>query len=212
MSKGDDDPTMRRVSLVSRHLSSSTPTPTPRARAPPRASEYRYFVPFQSTWRDNDMYGHFNNVTYSQYFDSITNEYLLNECRMNATTDPIGLIVHSETSFASQLAYPEPVVAAVSIATLSRRKIVWNVALFKARYTTTTTTPEGDGGRGEFGRKVGLVEPPEGKGEGEATAAAWGTMTHVFVERGGERTKVVDALPAKWTEKLERLVVGETHS
>ncbi|GAA5879966.1 hypothetical protein JCM16303_004417 [Sporobolomyces ruberrimus] len=199
----------RRLSLVSSHLqerssTTSPPLARPRSRLAPSSSAFRYFLPFQSTWRDNDQYSHFNNVIYSQYFDSITNEFLLNQCKMNSTTDPIGLIVHSETSFNQQLSYPQPVLAALSISTLSSRKIVWNLGLFDAEYTSSTSenVPQG-----EYGRRIRIKRDKEGK---EVRAAAWGTMTHVFVERHSEgRNKVVDELPEGWGEKLRGLVVSE---
>lgn len=116
---------------------------------------------------------------------------------MNRTTDPIGLIVQSETRFASQLKYPDPVVAALSISELTRRKIVWRVALFKAEYVSKQTSRQG----GVSVRNE--VEIKEG-----TKAAAWGTMTHVFVERGGEQNKVVERLPESWLEPLGKLLIN----
>lgn len=126
--------------------------------------------------------------------------------------DPIGLIVHSETNFNSQLSYPEPVLAGLAITSLSSRKIVWRLGLFKAEYLKQ----EGEGNKksGEFVRKVRIARTLTEKGEGEeeeVRAAAWGTMTHVFVERGGrekgEKNKVVESLPKRWQEKLQSLVI-----
>ncbi|XP_063140661.1 uncharacterized protein LOC691083 isoform X3 [Rattus norvegicus] len=38
---------------------------------------YRYFLPIQTRWQDNDQYGHVNNAVYYSYFDTIINHYLL---------------------------------------------------------------------------------------------------------------------------------------
>ncbi|GAA5993984.1 hypothetical protein JCM5350_008015 [Sporobolomyces pararoseus] len=223
-----------RLSQVTRHLespsSNSSLSPPPlktktkkqprRSIAPPpKSKSFVYWLPFQSRWSDNDQYSHFNNVVYSQYFDSITNEFLINQCGMNQE-DPIGLIVHSETNFNSQLTYPEPVLAGLAITSLSSRKIVWKLGLFKAEYLPqeegTEEEEEGSNKKksGEFVRKVRIARTSTEKGEGEeeeVRAAAWGTMTHVFVERGGrekgEKNKVVESLPKRWQEKLQSLVI-----
>ncbi|GAA5900852.1 Rtp1p [Sporobolomyces salmoneus] len=210
----------RRLTQLRSHLrsapssspSQSSPLPLKRSPSPrtppPTSSAFKYFLPFQSSWRDNDQYSHFNNVVYSHYFDSICNEFLLTQCKMSKE-DPIGLIVHSETSFKGQLSFPEPVLAALSVLELSNRKVVWKVGLFKAEYCTSSEDEkEGKGNRGEFGRKVRIVRNGEEGKEEETTAAAWGTMTHVFVERGGGRNKVVERLPEGWREKLEAIQVG----
>ena len=42
----------------------------------PRAA-YKHFLPLQTRWADNDIYGHVNNVAYYGYFDTIVNEYLI---------------------------------------------------------------------------------------------------------------------------------------
>ncbi|GAA5942937.1 acyl-CoA thioesterase [Sporobolomyces koalae] len=218
-----------RLTQVTDHLRPTTispPRPTPRpitttSTAPAKTSravapgqnQFRYFVPFQSTWRDNDQYSHFNNVTYSQYFDSVTNEFLLNQCQMQ-TTDPIGLIVASETKYFAQVSYPDPVVVGLSIVELGTRKIVWRIGLFRGEYI------DGPRSAGTFSHEGPAIEPQrdglaririkrdEETGE-SVTAAAAGTMTHVFVERGGARNRVVDQLPLHWREQLERLVVHE---
>ncbi|WP_255376176.1 thioesterase family protein, partial [Oleiphilus sp. HI0066] len=36
---------------------------------------YKSFHPITTRWRDNDLYGHVNNVVYYSYFDSAANAY-----------------------------------------------------------------------------------------------------------------------------------------
>ncbi|GAA5948234.1 hypothetical protein JCM3765_001329 [Sporobolomyces pararoseus] len=221
---------IRRLSQVNRHLSasstssSSTTTSSPPSRRTPRSvapssESFVYWLPFQSRWSDNDQYSHFNNTIYSQYFDSITNEFLINQCGMNSSPeleeDPIGLIVHSETNFNSQLSFPEPVLCGLSIRELSNRKIVWNLGLFKAEYYNNSPLEE-EGKRGiQFGnRNLRIARIKTGKEEEEeeeVRAAAWGSMTHVFVERGREKNKVVESLPIRWQTKLKTLIINNNN-
>ena len=38
---------------------------------------YPHFQPITTRWKDNDLYGHVNNVEYYSYFDSVINAYLI---------------------------------------------------------------------------------------------------------------------------------------
>jgi len=49
-------------------------------------SQYVKFMPVQTRWKDNDVYGHVNNVEYYSYFDTVVNRYLI---------DPGGLDFHN---------------------------------------------------------------------------------------------------------------------
>ena len=40
---------------------------------------YTFFLPIQTRWADNDLYGHVNNVTYYSYFDTASNALLIQE-------------------------------------------------------------------------------------------------------------------------------------
>ncbi|CEQ39411.1 SPOSA6832_00930, partial [Sporobolomyces salmonicolor] len=216
------------------HPASPSPKAKPARPPPPSSSSYRYFLPFQTRWGDNDRYDHLNNVVYSLYFDSITNQYLrqspspshlslpqrnselittapatVEHCQIHVPPSPIGLIVSSSTSFASSLSYPSPLIAALSITSLSARTVVWSVALFAAEYVPLACRP-GDwtgyemDGQGEVGRRVRIKRDAEGT---EVKAAAWGTMTHVFVDTDTRRP--VERLPDELRQMLERLLVKE---
>ena len=44
---------------------------------PGKRSDYVEFMPVQTRWMDNDVYGHVNNVQYYSYFDTAVNQYLI---------------------------------------------------------------------------------------------------------------------------------------
>ncbi|GAA6013268.1 hypothetical protein JCM10207_000837 [Rhodosporidiobolus poonsookiae] len=158
-----------RLAAVSRHLSttsapsSSTPAPTP-----PTAANFRFFLPFQTRWSDNDAYGHVNNVAYSLYFDSVTNYFLLNHtplALLPPSTRPRGLIVHSSTHYAAPLSYPAPVVAALAIRPEGRlkeggRSVEWTVGLFEGEYVD-----DSEGEVGEEAEKREQEQDPEARAE-----------------------------------------------
>ncbi|GAA5853455.1 hypothetical protein JCM9279_007243 [Rhodotorula babjevae] len=216
-----------------RSASSSSPAAPAKPARPraPTASEFRYFLPMQTRWSDNDMYGHMNNAIYSQYFDSITNAYLLHHAYPSPPAPrPIGLIVSSSTTYAASVAYPQPVVAALAVSHLGTRSVTWRVALFAGEYvepwreegagvgagegraapaelsgfTLDDVESARGGGGGGAGRRVRLVRPAQGDDD-EPRAAAYGDMVHVFVD--DESRRPVKELEEGMRVALQRLVV-----
>ncbi|SCV69370.1 BQ2448_2390 [Microbotryum intermedium] len=187
--------------------------PKPKHPKPPSLRVYQYFLPFQTQWRDNDAYVHLNNIIYNAYGDSIVNEYLINHLGLqlpstdlNRTPTPVGLMVNSSLSFAAPLAFPSPILAALSVSSVSKSSITWQVGLFAARASNSNFgsigTLAGSSGSSFPKTFASSIEVVEGKDGGVPTAAAWGSMTHVFVD---EKTRTPTPLPDEWREKLKGL-------
>ena len=63
--------------------------------------------PSRRGWRDNDAYGHVNNVTYYSFFDTIVHDHLQSLGLLDiAGAEAIGLVVASACRFHAPLAYP----------------------------------------------------------------------------------------------------------
>jgi len=77
---------------------------------------YTFFLPIQTRWADNDLYGHVNNVTYYSYFDTAANALLIQEADFDPKYSPmIGLVVSSNCQFNQELSYPEIIEVGVAI-------------------------------------------------------------------------------------------------
>ena len=50
----------------------------------PAPSDYPHVLPIATRWKDNDVYGHVNNVEYYSYFDTVINAFLIREGGDNA--------------------------------------------------------------------------------------------------------------------------------
>lgn len=101
-----------------------------RAVAATRAG-FRYFLPIQSRWMDNDAYGHVNNVVYYSWFDTVVNEYLIrNEALDIHTGRVIGLVVETQCSYFSDLSFPERIDAGLLVARIGRSSVRYEVGLF----------------------------------------------------------------------------------
>jgi len=83
---------------------------------------YKWFLPIQTRWKDNDQYGHVNNAVYQSYFDSVANVFLIRHCGLNPTasapidgTDPldkgadhsIAFIVECYSQFFAPISHPD---------------------------------------------------------------------------------------------------------
>jgi acyl-CoA thioester hydrolase len=92
---------------------------------------YPWVTPITTRWTDNDIYGHINNATYYNYFDSAANLFMIRECGLDIASGPvIALVVESRCSYERPLAYPEPLRAGVRVDRLGNRAVTWGIAIF----------------------------------------------------------------------------------
>ena len=134
--------------------------------------DYRWFQAIDTRWMDNDVYGHVNNVIYYSWFDTVANNFLITEGGIDIHIgDRIGYIVHSQCSYKSAIAYPEPVTAGLRVNRLGNSSVEYGIGIFKDQVDA---------------------------------AAAYGTFTHVFVNRATERPAAIEG---KLRQALESVLV-----
>jgi acyl-CoA thioester hydrolase len=92
---------------------------------------------FTTRWRDEDVYGHLNNVVHYELFDSAVNGWLMTATGADIRDlDAVGLVVETSCRYAAQLRFPEPVTAGLGIERLGSSSIVYRLALFGAAEDT----------------------------------------------------------------------------
>ena len=95
-------------------------------------SDYKRLTPIQTRWNDNDVYGHVNNVVYYAYFDTIINEVLIQDGKLDIHAGAaIGLCVESQCKYLAPAAYPDRLEGGLRIAKLGRSSIVYELGIFK---------------------------------------------------------------------------------
>ncbi|KAK9895132.1 Thioesterase/thiol ester dehydrase-isomerase [Cystobasidium minutum MCA 4210] len=168
----------------------SPPRPS-KDTAQAKSTYYRYWLPFQTKWHENDMYDHLNNAVYVTYFDAIINEFLITRCKMVPSSQdaPIGLVVSSSFSYNAPLEFPAPLLAGLSVTKLGKSSVTYGIALFAAKRLSRT----GDAQTGIFDSKLQMISE---------TAAAYGEMTHVFVD---PHTRRPVEMPAVMRQELSKL-------
>jgi acyl-CoA thioester hydrolase len=80
---------------------------------------------------DNDVYGHINNVVYYSYFDTIVNQFLIEHGGLDIhSSKTIGLMVHSECSYHTSIAFPDKISGAFRVNRLGNTSVQYGVAIF----------------------------------------------------------------------------------
>src|SRR5690606_28356651 len=82
-------------------------------------------------WKDNDIYGHVNNVEYYSYFDTVINQYLITEGGLDIHRGgTIGVCAESHCRFLAAVAFPDPVEAGLRVGHLGNSSVRYEIGLF----------------------------------------------------------------------------------
>lgn len=100
--------------------------------APDHRDTYRHFQAMPTRWMDNDVYGHVNNVVYYAYFDTVVNQYLIEQGVLDIERSPvIGLVVETSCRYFSSIAFPDVVHAGLRVAKLGTSSVRYEVGIFR---------------------------------------------------------------------------------
>lgn len=106
-------------------------------------SDFGVFQPLTTRWKDNDVYGHVNNVTYYSWFDTAVNRYLIESGGLDIHSDPvIAFVVSSSCRYFSPIAYPESVEIGLRVDHLGNSSVRYGLGVF--RTGEDTPCAEGD--------------------------------------------------------------------
>jgi acyl-CoA thioester hydrolase len=95
-------------------------------------TSYRHFQSIGTRWKDNDVYGHVNNVEYYSYFDTVINTWLIREGGLDIHDGAvIGLCAESHCRFLGPLAFPDTVEAGLCVTHLGRSSVRYEIGLFR---------------------------------------------------------------------------------
>jgi acyl-CoA thioester hydrolase len=93
---------------------------------------YPHVLDISTRWKDNDVYGHVNNVEYYSYFDTVINRFLITEGGLDIHGGAvIGLCVESHCAFKAALSFPDLVRAGLRVAHLGRSSVRYEIGLFR---------------------------------------------------------------------------------
>lgn len=94
--------------------------------------DFIHFLPIATRWKDNDIYGHVNNVEYYSYFDTVINTFLISQGGLDIQTGGvIGVCAESHCKYFAGFAFPETIEAGLRVEHLGNSSVRYGIGLFR---------------------------------------------------------------------------------
>lgn len=94
-------------------------------------------VPFATRWRDNDQYGHLNNVVYYEAMDTAVNTWMIGTGGLDPqSSGAIAVCAASSCEYLASASFPEPLEVGIGVERLGRTSVTWRLAILRAGETT----------------------------------------------------------------------------
>jgi acyl-CoA thioesterase FadM len=101
---------------------------------PPRPArgDYRVWRRATTRWADDDVYGHMNNATYYELFDTAVNAHLVEATGLDVRRlDAIGVVAETSCRYFSEIGFPDPVDTGLVVEHVGRSSVVYRIGLFQ---------------------------------------------------------------------------------
>ena len=83
-------------------------------------------------WRDDDAYGHLNNATYYELFDTAVNAHLFETTGLDIRALPqIGIVAETGCRYFRELGFPAPIETGLVVDKVGRSSVVYRIGLFQ---------------------------------------------------------------------------------
>lgn len=98
----------------------------------PTRDDYVAWRRVTTRWRDDDAYGHMNNATYYELFDTAVNAHLYEATGLDIRALPqIGVVAETSCRYFSEIGFPEPVDAGLVVERVGTSSVIYRVGLFQ---------------------------------------------------------------------------------
>ena len=102
----------------------------PRTR--PTRDQYVAWRTVTTRWRDDDAYGHLNNATYYELFDTAVNAHLYEATGLDVRRLPqIGVVAETSCRYFREIGFPRPVDTGMVVDKVGTSSIVYRIGLFQ---------------------------------------------------------------------------------
>ncbi len=99
---------------------------------PKTRSDFRHFCAISTRWMDNDAYGHVNNVVYYSWFDTVVNQFLIENGALDVGhSQVIGLVIETQCAYFASVAFPDRITAGVCVSKLGNSSVRYEVGIFR---------------------------------------------------------------------------------
>ena len=105
---------------------------------PTSRQDYAYFEEMTTRWRDNDVYGHMNNVVFYEYVDTVVNSWLIKTNSLVIPSGPIiGLVVETKCTYFSEIGFPGVLTTGLKVNRIGESSVQYEVGLFSGQEEKT---------------------------------------------------------------------------
>ena len=95
-------------------------------------ADYPHTRTISTRWKDNDVYGHVNNVEYYSFFDTVINAWLIEQGGLDISDGRIvGYVVNSGCEYHSPITYPEGIEAGIRVDRMGNSSVQYGIAIFR---------------------------------------------------------------------------------
>jgi acyl-CoA thioester hydrolase len=93
---------------------------------------YPHLAALPTRWLDNDIYGHVNNVVYYALFDTVINQFLIEQGGLDIHLgEVVGVCAESHCRYRQGFSFPETVQAGLRVSQLRNRSVRYEIGIFK---------------------------------------------------------------------------------
>jgi acyl-CoA thioester hydrolase len=93
---------------------------------------YAHWETVPTRWKDNDVYGHVNNVVHYAVMDTVINNWLIAEGGLDIHDGGvIGLCVESHCNYHASVSYPEKLAVGLRVGHLGRSSVRYEIGMHR---------------------------------------------------------------------------------
>ncbi|WP_018653983.1 acyl-CoA thioesterase [Actinomadura flavalba] len=94
--------------------------------------DYLYWESVPTRWKDNDVYGHVNNVVHYSLMDTVINEWMIRTAGFDPTSgDAIAMCVESHCVYKAEVAFPDVIRVGLRVGKLGRSSVRWEIGMLR---------------------------------------------------------------------------------
>jgi len=101
-------------------------------RGRPTRADFVAWRTITTRWRDDDAYGHLNNATYYEMFDTVVNAHLYEATGLDIRGLPqIGVVAETSCRYFREIGFPRPVEAGLVVDKVGTSSVIYRIGLFQ---------------------------------------------------------------------------------
>lgn len=98
----------------------------------PTRDDYVAWRTATTRWRDDDAYGHLNNATYYELFDTAINAHLYEATGLDVRSLPqIGVVAETSCRYFREVGFPEPIDMGLVVDKVGTSSVIYRIGLFQ---------------------------------------------------------------------------------